>query len=249
MLPTFQIGPVSIQTPGIVIILSLWIGLSLAERQAPKHHINPDNLYNLVFITLISSIIGARLVYLARYPSAFSSHPLSLISLNPGLLDFWGGFGFGFVAAVIYAQRIRPSLWPILDSLTPIFALLAIGAGLAHLASGDAFGAPTHVPWGIELWGTTRQPSQLYESLAAVSIAFIVWPGSWLMRDKPAGSIFLSFIALSAGARLFLEAFRGDSLVFGNKLRGSQIIAWLILALSLWLLGKVRQPIGYTNAD
>jgi phosphatidylglycerol:prolipoprotein diacylglycerol transferase len=213
------------------------------------HHIYPNKIYNLVFITLISSVIGARLVYVARYLSTFTSNPLSLISLNPGLLDLWGGLGSGFLAALIYAQRAHLSLWPMLDSLTPVFALLAVGSGLAHLASGDAFGAPTHVPWGIELWGTTRQPSQVYESLAAVTIAFVVWPGTRLIRHEPAGSIFLSFIALSSGARLFLEAFRGDSQVFANTIRGPQIIAWLVLALSLWSLGKIRQPTGNTDTQ
>ncbi len=248
MLPTFQIGPVSIQTPGIVIILSLWIGLSLAERLAPKRHLNPNTLYNLVFITLISGIIGARLVYAVRYLTAFTSHPISIISLNPGLLDLWGGFSFGFVAALIYAQRARLSLWPTLDALTPVFAVLMVGSGFAHLASGDAYGAPTHLPWGIELWGMIRHPTQVYEIVTALTIAIGVWPGSRLMSGKPAGIIFLSFVALNAGSRLFLEAYRGDSQVFANTIRIPQVIAWLVLAVSLWFFGKVSQHAGIKSS-
>jgi prolipoprotein diacylglyceryl transferase len=248
MLPTFQIGPVSLQTPGIVMILSLWIGLTLAEKLAPKHHVHPNTLYNLVFITLISGVLGARVVYAARYFPTFTSHPISLISLNPGLLDLWGGFSFGLVTALIYAQRARLPLWPFLDALTPVFAMLMVGSSLAHLASGDAFGAPTSLPWGIELWGTIRHPTQVYEFLAAVTIALAIWPGSRLMRGKPAGTIFLSFLASSAGARLFLEAYRGDSQMLANTIRTPQIIAWLVLAVALWYLRKVSRAAGNTNS-
>ena len=49
-----------------------------------------------------------------------------------------------------------------------------------------------------------------------------------------AGAQFLAFLAWTAGARLFLEAFRGDStLVFGG-LRLGQILAWFVLATSLF---------------
>jgi len=50
----------------------------------------------------------------------------------------------------------------------------------------------------------------------------------------------LLFGALSAGAWLFIEAFRGDSVVLPNGVRVAQIAAWLVLTVSLWGLGKIR---------
>jgi len=50
------------------------------------------------------------------------------------------------------------------------------------------------------------------------------------------------FLGLSAAARIFLEAFRGDSLFMLGGLRQAQIIAWLVLALCLWQLGKRLSP-------
>jgi len=47
------------------------------------------------------------------------------------------------------------------------------------------------------------------------------------------GQRFLTFLTLSAGARLFLEAYRGDSVLWGG-FRSAQVIAWLILAICLW---------------
>jgi prolipoprotein diacylglyceryltransferase len=64
----------------------------------------------------------------------------------------------------------------------------------------------------------------------------------WFRKsDLPAGILFLNFIALTAGARLLLEAFRGDStLVFGG-LRLAQILAWIILAIVFFASESIRR--------
>jgi prolipoprotein diacylglyceryltransferase len=52
---------------------------------------------------------------------------------------------------------------------------------------------------------------------------------------------FLSFVASSALARLFLEAFRGDSLLLAGGLRAAQVEAWIILAASLYGLYRLQK--------
>jgi prolipoprotein diacylglyceryltransferase len=243
MLPILQIGPLALQLPGLVMLAGLWVGLSMAERDAHRSGVNPNVLYNLVFISLVIGIVGARLFFILRYPAAFIASPLSVFSLNPGLLDIWGGFAAGFISALIYGQRSGLNFWTVLDALTPVLAVLAISLGLAHLASGSAFGAPTGLPWAVELWGARRHPAQIYETLGAVCVLLAVWPGRGLLRSRQPGVTFLTFLALSAALRLFLEAFRGDSMLLINGLRSAQVFAWLVLAGSLWGLGKrIRQP-------
>jgi phosphatidylglycerol:prolipoprotein diacylglycerol transferase len=246
MFPTLQIGRLAIQTPGLILLVSLWLGLTFTERFVSRQHISPDDIYNLSFTALIAGVVGARLTYVARYPNAFLDSPLSLISLNPELLDPWGGLTFSLLAALIYGQRKKLSLWPTLDTLTPALAVLAIGFGLAHLASGSAFGKATDLPWGIQLWGTSRHPSQVYETLAALVILSLVWPRKG-QPTRPSGVQFLTFTALSAGARLFLESFRGDSTLILGGFRASQIIAWLILVCALILLDRKFQKPDLLN--
>lgn len=240
MLPILQVGPLALQTPGLILILGLWLGLNLAEKNASRHQLHPDVIYNLAFTALIAGIVGARLTYAARYLSAFTASPASLISLNPGLFDPFGGVAVGVIAAVIFGQRKNLPLWPTLDALTPLGMVLAVAFPLANLASGNAFGRETALPWGIELWGAIRHPVQMYETLAATGILILLWPGKgWLARrvSNP-GQSFLLFLALSAGARLFLEAFRGNSVTLPNGWRVAQILAWLVLGASLWALGR-----------
>lgn len=238
MLPVLQIGPLTISTQGLIIILGLWIGLSLAEKHSNKHDIEANFLYNLVFTFLIVSIITARLVYVTRYPSSFLTEPINIVALNPNMLDLSGGLAGGVLSVFIIASRKNLRFSQIMDTLTPILGVLAIFLSLANFASGDAYGAPADLPWAIELWGARRHPVQVYEALSAGLTLFILWPGrTWLSLLKP-GGYFWAFLALSSFNRLILEAWRGDSMLILGKYRGIQLLALTILLLSLWVLGK-----------
>jgi phosphatidylglycerol:prolipoprotein diacylglycerol transferase len=165
------------------------------------------------------------------------------------LLDPFAGAAFGLIAALVYGQRKSLTLWPALDALTPGLAVFAVFLGLSHLASGSAFGAPTRLPWGIDLWGAHRHPTQIYETILAGLIAWMVWPGLGFVRTQTPGRRFLIFIALSAAARLFLEAFRGDSSLVLGGLRAAQIVAWVILAASLLALNLQKQVAASNAAE
>lgn len=242
MLPILQIGPLALPVPELLMLLSFWLGLELTERHAPRFQADANAIYHLILIALAAGLVGARLAYAARFPAVFLESPLSLLTPRPQMLDASGGLLAAAAAALIYGQRKHLPLWPTLDALTSLFTVMAVALGLAHLASGDAFGAPAQVPWAIYLWGEMRHPSQIYEILAAALILAAVWPGGVISRQHQAftqpGMRFWTFLALSAVARLLLEGFRGDSILLMDSLRQAQLAAWLVLALSLWQIGK-----------
>jgi len=241
MMPILNIGPLAIQLPGLIILLGLWLGLTLAERYAARFNVKANHLYNIVFITLIAGLVGARLANVLRYPQAFSSNLWNVLSLNISLLDPWGGIAVGIICALIYGQRKGMRFWPTMDALTPAMAVFFVTFSIAQLASGAGFGAPTEMPWGTYLWGAIRHPSQIYEAIASTMILFILWPTRIHLIDRIYGTYFLTFAALSAGARLFLEAFRGDSIILAGGIRAAQVVAWLILTACLWGLYVLQQ--------
>jgi phosphatidylglycerol---prolipoprotein diacylglyceryl transferase len=198
-------------------------------------------------IAVLAGIIGARLVYAARAPGAFLNNPLNMLALTPQMLDSTGGLLIAAAAALIYATVKHIPLRPALDAVVTLLSVLAVAVGLANFASGSAFGTPTQIPWAISLWGEMRHPTQVYDTLAALLIAAAVWPGSRIARssqeDHSAGGMrFWAFLALSAGARILLETFRGDSILLLDIFRQAQVIAWVLLALSLWQIGRRLHP-------
>jgi len=222
----------------ILIVIAIWFGLYLAEKRSEKHAINANDLNNMVFFPLTGYILGGRILFALENFSAFVQNPKSLISLNLDLFDPIGGLVIAFVVALVYGQRHNLPLWPTLDGLTPLFAVYALGLGLAHLASGSAFGKATSLPWGIDLWGATRHPSQIYEIIASLLVLGWLW---FQKTNARPGTHFLTFAALTSGTRIFLEAFRGDSILTIGGLRVAQIIAWIVLMLSFYLLDKIKQ--------
>ncbi|MDH5507732.1 MAG: prolipoprotein diacylglyceryl transferase, partial [Anaerolineae bacterium] len=152
----------------------------------------------------------------------------------------------GLVSGLIYGQRKGLRLRPTLDALTPVLAVLAIALAMANAASGKAFGAASELPWAIQLWGAMRHPTQIYQLLAAGWIAWCVAP-SRTENQQPEGTLFTKFVIYSAAAHLFLEAFRGDSILLPNGWRSTQVLAWSILAIGLWAYGRLQYP-NHTEA-
>lgn len=234
MFPLLQFGRYALPLPGIILLASLWVGLTLAEKEAKRQHQSPEPIYGLVMFALIGGIPGARLGYVIRYLDIYLADPLSIVSLDTNTVDMMAGLVIGGLAAVAYGYRKHLPLRSTLDILTPGFAFLAVGLGLAHLASGNAFGRPTTMPWAIYLWDASRHPTQIYETVLAAILFLAIWFGR---KANPfAGFLFLSWVGLTAVSRLFLEAFRGDSILVAGDIRQAQLAALVILLLTLWLM-------------
>lgn len=222
----------------LLLAAALWIGLALAEKRCERHGVSKDALNNLVFYSLFGYLLGGRILFALANYSAFVDSPLSLFSLNIDLFDPISGLLAAILVGMIYGKKQNLSFWNTLDALTPIFAFLAIGLHLSHLAAGTAFGSPTTLPWGIELWNATRHPTQIYELIASLIIFALIW---YRKSELSPGVIFLNFAALTAGARLFLEVFRGDSTLILGGFRLAQVLAWVVLAIAIYLMHSTVQ--------
>ena len=78
MFPILQIGPLAIQTPGLFLLISIWIGLSLAGKRAHLHNLQPELLDNLVLAALAGFIVGGRFFYVAENLSTFLASPFDI---------------------------------------------------------------------------------------------------------------------------------------------------------------------------
>lgn len=234
MLPYLRVGPFLLPMSGLALLLGVWVGSWLAEKQAAKADLPPDRVSGLILIGLVGGLVGARLAYAASYLDAYLANPLSLLALNTNTLSPSGGLLVGLIVAYTYGQRKGLHLRPVLDVLAPGLAAFMLFLGVAHLLSGDAFGAPSSTPWAIFQWGEYRQPTQIYEILLALSILLVSLKQPF--GEPGQGINFWLVIALSAAARIFLEAFRGDSLFWPGGFRAAQVVGFFVLALSLWMI-------------
>jgi len=238
--PFIRLGPFLLQLPGLALLVGIWIGSSLAEKEAARLKLNVEAVYNLIFFGLVTGIVGARLAYAARYLSAYLANPLGLLALTPATLSPNAGLVIGLAVAALFGWRKKLPLRPTLDALAPGLAAFMVTLGVAHIMSGDAFGAPAQLPWSIYLWDDYRHPSQIYETIATLVVFAVAWKRP---LDQPVDGInFLLVVALSVAARVLLEAFRGDSVIWPGGFRAAQVVGLLVLAAALWLMKAWAQP-------
>ncbi len=233
MFPVIHLGPLSLQAHGLILLAAFWLAAEAAERGAKRLGLRGDAVYSLAFIAAAAGLIGARLGYVLEHWSAYQSDLGAIVALNFNTLSPLAGIVTGTLAAFWYARRKGVANRKWLDALTPGFIVFAGGLALADLASGDAYGSPSSLPWAIELWGAPRHPAQVYQLIAVIVIGLVV------MKTRRAfdGAWFGLFVVLYSASRLFIEAFRGDSETIGG-LRTAQLLSLIVLLIMLMLLRR-----------
>ena len=236
MFPYLRLGPFILPMASLALLAGLWLGLPLIEREAARLKINASMLSNVIFYSLLAGLVGARVGYALEFSSTYLANPLSLLALTPTTLSPSAGLVVGLIAFVIFIQRKGLPIGPTLDAIAPGLAMFMVFVGLAHILSGDAFGAPTNLPWAIRLWNEYRHPSQFYETFIALTIFLVI--RERFPKPEGAGLNFLLTIALSSASRVFLESFRGDSIFWPGGFRAAQVIALVIMVLSFYWMRK-----------
>lgn len=234
MLPFIRLGPFLLQVPELTLVLGIFMGASLAEKEAKKLRLKPELVNNLIFYAFFATILGARLAYALRYIEVYLDDPLAVLSFSTSTLAVSEGLLIGLGVSILYGIRNKLTLRLTLDALAPGLAVFMIFLALSHFFAGTAYGSPTKIPWAIYLWDEYRHPAQIYELLAAILIFLLVYNHSF--GNRTPGMNFILTVALFAGSRILLEAFRGDSFVLPGGFRAAQVAGLLILFLAILLM-------------
>ncbi len=246
MLPVLSIGPLTLPVPGLLVIAGVALGTWLAEKWAPRVGLPAKWVSDVLFYSLLAGVVGARLFMVLRTPAAFAAAPLSIFSLNPALLDPVGGVLTAVAVAVWLAARRGVSWLRLADAAVPFLAVMQIAWALRVAANGEMFGLPTRLPWGVNLWGAVRHPTQLYWAVGAV--ALLAWVHAQLNRaaerttPPPAGWLFWPFVALSAAWFVFVAGFRGDSPVSPGGWRLDQVAGLVVLIGAAMAWRRLQEP-------
>ncbi len=238
MYPTIPIGPLRLQTYGIFLLLAYMAGLWLAARQARRHGIDSDHVYNAGFYALLVGIVTARLGHAVAYFEVYRVDPLQLLSLSPGAFLFLPGVigAVAMTAIYIYRHHLPPAR--MLDIFAPGIVLALAVASLGAFLAGQELGALSDLPWAVDAFGVRRHPVALYQALAlALLLALLLWAD----RRAALRSGQLALLALFgyAALRLFLEPLRAAGVLVGDGWRLVQIVALAVVVASGWLLGRL----------
>ena len=241
MFPVIDLGPLAIQAAGLLLILSIWLGLTLTGRFSSHLGTNGYVIENGILFGFLIGIVAARVGFLLAHIPILQENPLSILSLTPSMLDANFGLLTGLLVVLITYQRKHLPLWPTLDTLSPLFILVYAGFQLANLANGNAYGLPTELPWGIYLWNADRHPVQIYALILILGL--LIW---WLAQTRMAkqngffhsGVLFSVTLAGLALITLFTQAFVAEK-QFLLGMDQIQLLALILLAGSLLAIYKL----------
>lgn len=242
MFPVIRIGPAAIQSSALALIVALWLSAYAAERECKRRGLSGEDAWNVIALAVAVTVLVARLAYVVQNFSAYANDVLQIFAPTPGTLSLGFGATFGLVAAIAYMQRRKIPVARFLDALAPgaLIALAIVAFG--QFLSGDAYGAPTNLPWAISLWGESRHPVQLYDAFAAL-IGFMVVRRvrAQLSRD---GLVALSAMVWYSAVRLFVDAFRSDTMLLPGGYRATQVIALFVLLIALRIMAQLSTQKG-----
>ncbi|MGB7191307.1 MAG: prolipoprotein diacylglyceryl transferase family protein [Acidobacteriaceae bacterium] len=215
-----QFGHFAIPTYGAFTALALIGGLAALVVLARRLGLNPNKLWNLGLVGILTALIGSRLLMVAVYFSAFRQHPFWALGLAANHLPWIGAVAvlLGIVSALLYAMAEGLPLPRVLDCVAPAAALaLAINRIGAFLAGLD-YGLPATSGWSVTytsrfaaLWygtplGVPVYPVQLYQAVAClVILTVLLW---WLPRRRQDGELAGAWLFVTGLAGAFLDLYR-----------------------------------------
>lgn len=234
-----QWGGFELRTYGVVVVLAFLAALWISAREAQRRGLDRRLVYDFVPYALLGGIIGARLYYVIfSNPGYFLEHPVEIFAIWHGGIGVIGSLIGGFLAALWYCRRHGLSILSFGDTLAPGIALGQAFGQFACLANGDSYGRPTDLPWAIVYTdprslaplNVALHPIEIYEMLAYFAVFLVVWA---VRRRATTGLTFMTYLAAYGLARFAMEFFRGNPAVFAWGLPAAQIMAVVLLAVSL----------------
>lgn len=261
----FEVGPIVVRSYGVMMAIGFAAGTFWLVRRGIRRGMGADRMIDLVIAIIVSSLVGARVFYVATHPTEFAGAWWRVFwpvqadgSIGIQGLVFYGGLLLAVPTTVLLARRWRLGALGVLDAVAPPLALGTAIGRVGCFLNGCCFGIPTECPWGVvfpahslagaAFPGTPLHPTQLYmvaDNLIIMSAALFV-ESRWRKFD---GIVFGAYLTLSGLARSIEDLFRyyeggmrlftlGDLVISVNHL-----ISLLLVAGGLLLIFMARKRI------
>ena len=238
-----DLGFLTIRWYGLLISISVVIGLFISKKLAKSRNINPQYISDILPSLIISSIIGARAYYVIfewrQYSgnNFFTSFDLfnnvikipSLLAIWQGGIAIHGGLIGGFLCILFFCKSKNIHLKTFIDILIPSIILGQSIGRWGNFFNNEAFGIPTDLPWKLFIPIQNRpiefinyqffHPTFIYESLWNFLIFILLITIFYQQNNKnsvrPGFISCLYLIGYSFG-RFWIEGLRIDPLCIGG---------------------------------
>ncbi len=244
MQPEIDLGPVTLQTFGIMFALGFVAAGVLVARRLQELGKPVDWAYEMIFAALVGGVVGSRLYFVVENYDSVSDDLLGNLFSGSGLVWYGGAIG-GAIGVVLWARWRGMLNLTLLDICAPGLAIgYAVGRIGCQLSGDGDYGIPWDGPWAMAYPDGTVptdepvHPTPIYETLAMGLVTYVLW--RLRTRFRP-GLLFALYLVL-AGAERFLVEFvrRNDEVALGLTQAQLWSVA-MIAAGGVWLALAARR--------
>jgi len=237
----FAFGPIVITSLGVFSVLSFFFGGFFIWRKAKQEHIEDSDIFDLIFLSLVTGLAGGRLGYILSSPEEFGGGIQSWLDPVSSHGFAWFGFLAGWMLGVKWVcSHKKWSFFEIVDISVSGILISQILLRLGQFLDGSFVGSSTNMPWGVPFPGfeSNMHPLSFYEIPMLFFLAWLVkyfdkhyrlygWYRGSRGEAKP-GFLWLTYLLGLTLMHLFLD------FVFKREL----VLAFISYR-QLWLLGML----------
>ena len=257
---SISIGGFQIAFYGIIIACGMLAGIYIACWMAKKTNQNPENYFDLALIAIVTSLIGARIYYVAFRWDMYKGDIASILNVRQGGLAIYGGVIAAIITTFVFTKVKKLNFGLVCDTAGLGLVLGQIIGRWGNFFNREAFGGYTDNLFAMQLPVSAVRssdisqelsqhiitvdgisyiqvhPTFLYESLwNLVLLIFLIW---FTRRKKFNGEVFLLYLAGYGIGRFWIESLRTDQLLIpGINYPVSMALAAALTVVSLvWIV-------------
>lgn len=222
-----DLGFISIHWYSIILLIAIVIGGKIALVEGKKWNVPEDFMFNLLFLTVLFGIIGARAYYVLFNFDYYSNNLMEIFMVWHGGLAIHGGIIAGLLTIVIYSIKYKANIMRILDIIVVGLIMAQAIGRWGNFFNGEAHGPATtlehlqslHLPDfiinGMFIDGAYYIPTFLFESFFCLAgfIFLLFFRRREYTKIGQTTSIYLIWYGI---LRFFIECYRTDSLMVGS---------------------------------
>lgn len=251
----WYLGPVPIRAYAIAILLGIVVAAWIAIRRYRARGGPEGTVLDAIMWAVPFGIIGARIYHVLSSPDRYfgpDGNPLYALRIWEGGLGIWGAIPAGALGAWIALRRAGVRLAPFADAMAPALLVAQAIGRLGNYFNQELFGAPTTLPWGLQIdastlraqgldypAGTLFHPTFLYELVWNLAMAAVLVYLDRKLRLRH-GRVFWLYVALYTLGRVWIEMLRIDEAeeVLGLRLNvWTSILVFLVAVVAFIVIG------------
>lgn len=176
----------------------------------------PESALDAAIAGVVGGMAGAKLLWTFEH---LGEEPFTDLILSRGGMSWFGGFAGGILTGLLVMQRKRLPKIAVLAAATPALAIGHAIGRIGCLLVGDDYGRPTDLPWGLAFpqglppTSVPVHPTQIYEAVALVPIAWVLF--HWRKQRRPDTFVLGAYLILAGTIRFLIEFLRVNVRVIG----------------------------------